>query len=408
MRKISGSFKTILLGCALALAAPSASQASGFKVVHYFAGGSGDGALPNEVLVFGRNDINVSSGVVVTTYSGGEENQGTVSAVRADGSTTILHSFGHADPYDGKFPAGSLALDHNPDGSLSLLGTTSAGGQPNYGTIFEIGLDGSQYARVYDFQGNQSGDGREPTAGLEYSSRDGYFYGTTRAGGDANNDGTIFQFGGYSHGYSYEDVFNFSGVSGGGNPYATPFYTGDGGGFIVLTTSDGGDYNRGTLVEWQVGNEYNVWNFGGPGDGAYPEGKVAEYNGFVYGTTTYGGSDGLGTIFRIRGDGTGYSLLYSFKGVCCGRSDGSFPVGGLTLKGNNLYGTTANGGSASDLGTVFKFDPNTGAEAVLHAFTGGDGAHPFARVVFRGNTLFGTTMHGGTNDNGVLFEMTGE
>jgi uncharacterized repeat protein (TIGR03803 family) len=134
---------------------------------------------------------------------------------------------------------------------------------------------------------------------------------------------------------------------------------------------------------------------------------MVEYNGYYYGTTAYGGSDGLGTIFIVSWNGAYRQTLYSFKGVCCGRSDGSFPIGGLVLKNGKFYGTTINGGSSSDLGTVFQFDPATGAETVLHAFTGTDGAHPYARVAFLGaKALYGTTNGGGHDDNGVLFKMT--
>jgi uncharacterized repeat protein (TIGR03803 family) len=94
-------------------------------------------------------------------------------------------------------------------------------------------------------------------------------------------------------------------------------------------------------------------------------------------------------------------VLYSFKGVC-GRSDGSFPHAGLTERKGYFYGTTINGGSGADDGTVYKFDPNTGVETVLHAFTGGDGAHPFARLGYLGQTFYGTTPLGGPHNNGAL------
>ncbi|HEX4159779.1 MAG TPA: choice-of-anchor tandem repeat GloVer-containing protein [Rhizomicrobium sp.] len=130
--------KTGMLGCGLALAVTSAAQAGGFKVVHHFAGGSSDGAFPNEVLPQDSDHL------YLTTYMGGETGEGTVSMVGNDGSVTILHSFGHADPYDGAYPAGSLCFEFNPDGTYAVAGTTAYGGQPNYGTIFYVGIDGSE------------------------------------------------------------------------------------------------------------------------------------------------------------------------------------------------------------------------------------------------------------------------
>ena len=208
---------------------------------------------------------------------------------------------------------------------------------------------------------------------------------------DGTNEGRI-------HDFDKED---------GANPYANIVAL-ESSHDLYGTTAAGGAYNLGTLVRIDTIHGYNTYvlhSFAGNGDGANPEGTLVENNGIYYGTTTYGGSEGLGTVFKINTDGTGYSLLYSFKGVCCGRSDGSFPVGGLVLKNGQLYGTTINGGSASDLGTVFKFDPNTGAETVLHAFSGADGAHPYARVAFHGKKLYGTTNGGGPHNQGVLFKM---
>ncbi|HEX4159780.1 MAG TPA: choice-of-anchor tandem repeat GloVer-containing protein [Rhizomicrobium sp.] len=261
---------------------------------------------------------------------------------------------------------------------------------------------------MYDFQGSQSGDGREPTGGLGRNMTDEYFYGTTRGGGDANDDGTIFKFGGYEHGYSYAVVHDFD-ADFGANPYATPnSFSKDARQNVYVTTADGGAYNLGTVTAIEPdGDTYVIHPFAGNGDGANPEGTLVECGGILYGTTTYGGSDGLGTIFKIDPFSGEYSLLYSFKGVCCGRSDGSFPVGGLVVKKGRLYGTTINGGSASDLGTVFRFNPHSNTETVLHAFKGTDGAHPYARVAFLGNkTLYGTTNSGGAHDEGVLFRMT--
>jgi uncharacterized repeat protein (TIGR03803 family) len=66
--------------------------------------------------------------------------------------------------------------------------------------------------------------------------------------------------------------------------------------------------------------------------------------------TTYGGgSSATGTVFRVNTDGSGYNNLHSFAG---GASDGSLPLGALTLVGSTLYGMTELGGS-SGLGVIF-------------------------------------------------------
>jgi len=137
-------------------------------------------------------------------------------------------------------------------------------------------------------------------------------------------------------------------------------------------------------------------------------GSLLLYNNALYGTTVYGGAGtNLGTVFKIGLDGTGYTVLHVFQGICSG-SDGSFPLSGLTLnpEDNMLYGITNNGGNSSDLGTVYKIDPNTGAETIVHSFSGADGANPEANLYIRKGKIYGSTSGGGANNVGVVFKLT--
>src|SRR5271169_5744839 len=46
-----------------------------------------------------------------------------------------------------------------------------------------------------------------------------------------------------------------------------------------------------------------------PGDGAYPQGSLIQGpDGTLYGTTTAGGTNGSGTVFKINPDGSGYQV----------------------------------------------------------------------------------------------------
>jgi uncharacterized repeat protein (TIGR03803 family) len=412
--------KSCILSCTIGLAIVSSQalaggppggqsdQSAGFKVLHMFAGYPSDGSIPNDVLVWDSDHL------FLTTNTGGATGSGTVSWVHQDGSVTILHSFGQGDANDGKLPTGPLTWDISPSHTgNALLGTTSAGGVPDFGTIFGVNFDGSQYARYYDFQGIPAGDGRSPQGGLDQYGVNGDLLGfisTTTLGGDSSNHGTVFQFTGTAGNYSYSVLHRFN-YDDGANPYANAFQpdlflkTVD----IYTTGADGGASNLGTVIKIdQSGNSVVLHNFSGsPNDGAYPEGNLISYHGFLFGTTINGGSDGLGTIFKIRPDGTDYAVLYSFKGICCGRSDGSFPHAGLVARKGQFYGTTINGGSASDLGTVFVFNPQILTETVLHAFNGIDGAHPSARLGWDGGKVFyGTTSGGGPHNNGAIFKLT--
>src|SRR5205809_462400 len=76
----------------------------------------------------------------------------------------------------------------------------------------------------------------------------------------------------------------------------------------------------------------------------------------LYGTAFYGGSSGNGTVFAVNTDGTGFTNLHSFTATsgpgCCLNSDGAWPIAGLILSSNTLYGTASSFGS-SGYGTVF-------------------------------------------------------
>jgi uncharacterized repeat protein (TIGR03803 family) len=104
-------------------------------------------------------------------------------------------------------------------------------------------------------------------------------------------------------------------------------------------------------------------------DGQFPHSPlIADSAGNLYGTTSEGGTYGLGVVYKVTPAGT-ESVLHSFKGG----SDGATPYGGLAFDSSgNLLGTTAYGGGSTqcqDLGcgTVFKLTPG-GEESILHAF----------------------------------------
>src|SRR6185369_4782225 len=78
---------------------------------------------------------------------------------------------------------------------------------------------------------------------------------------------------------------------------------------------------------------------------------LAGSDGWIYGTTIFGGVSDKGTVFKIAKDGTGYVTLHQFTGV---NGDGSSPAAAL-IEGSDgaLYGTTYSGGNGN-AGTIFK------------------------------------------------------
>ena len=158
-------------------------------------------------------------------------------------------------------------------------------------------------------------------------------------------------------------------------------------------------------------SETVLYNFnGGTGDGYYPyAGLIADKTGNFYGTTYEGGANGYGTVFELKLSGGVWSetVLHSFT---AGTTDGAYPKAPLTFdSAGNLYGTTYQGG-ADNVGTVFELKSSKGkwTESIIHSFTGypNDGSYPSAAVAFdsKGN-LYGTTVSGGTSNEGSVFQM---
>ncbi len=166
-------------------------------------------------------------------------------------------------------------------------------------------------------------------------------------------------------------------------------------------------------VDSKTGGETVLYSFGGgiPGstDGAYPQAGVVNVDGSLYGMTSGGGTNqtgcggsGCGTVFTVDPKSGAETILHSFTGG----PDGGVPLGGLLWLKGKFYGTASSGGP-SDNGILFSIDPKTGAETVLHSFTGlADGAEPAATLTSNAGTLFGTTSFGGPGNAGTVFSFT--
>jgi uncharacterized repeat protein (TIGR03803 family) len=175
-----------------------------------------------------------------------------------------------------------------------------------------------------------------------------------------------------------------------GNLYGTTFYGGANGVGTVFKITPSG-----TLTTL-----YSFCAQSGCTDGANPEaGLVQASDGNLYGTAFYG--SGAGVVFKITLGGT-LTTLYTFCSMS-GCTDGANPEGALVQAADgDLYGTTYYGGANGD-GTVFKI-ALSGALTTLHSFDASDGANPGAGLVQAADgSLYGTTLAGGANDSCNLF-----
>jgi len=199
-------------------------------------------------------------------------------------------------------------------------------------------------------------------------------------------------------------------------------------GSLYSTTEHGGANNAGMVFEVSPSSggawtEKLVYSFGaGPTDGTNPFSSLTiDAKGNLYGTTFHGGANGCGavscgTVFKLMPSSGGSwteKVLYSFG---ASSTDGALPVAGVILDGaGNIYGTTWRGGHSTNPqngGTVFELSPgadDSWTEKLLYSFSaaGQDGGSPNGSLIFdaKGN-LYGTTLAGGANGSGEVFELS--
>ena len=285
-----------------------------------------------------------------------------ITALPASAQTeSVLHSL---RTIEGVSPVMGLVFDS----AGNLYGAAEEGGSSNNGTVFELlpkAGGGWTEKTLFTFTGATTGS--MPLASLVLDAA-GNLYGTTKLGG-ARGAGVAFE----------------------------------------LTPSSSGRWTEKVLH-----------TFGSGSDGAYPVGNlVFDHAGNLYGTTQGGGAHGNGqentggTAFKLTHKSGGTwteSVLYSFG---ANSTDAVTPRANLVFDtGGNLFGTTTRGG-VNHVGTVFKLTPQAGGiwkETIIHSFSRdfntGDGYTPNAGVIFDhvGN-LYGTTTFGG-DGGGVAFELS--
>ena len=177
------------------------------------------------------------------------------------------------------------------------------------------------------------------------------------------------------------------------------------GNILYGATLEGGADNDGTVFSLPIsGGTPTVLASLNGSNGTNPVGLTLIDNTF-YGATQLGGDlltnhgSGSGVVFSIPVSGGGPTILAVFNG-----NNGQMPHGDLAVSGNSLFGTTLYGGSYN-LGTVFSLPLSGGPPAVLGSFNGNNGAGPLAGLTVSDNMLYGTTGDGGPLGRGTVFSV---
>lgn len=374
--------------------------------------------------------------------SGGTTGYGTIFRLKPDGTYTILKTFTYAT--DGGNCYGGLVQGTDS----ALYGMTRYGGTYGYGTIFRISLDGTQFTVLKQL--NRATDAAYPSGDL-IQAKDGYLYGLASSGIGSN--GVAFRL--KMNGSSFSVLHQFVPGTEGGNPYGSLVQGTDGYFYGTVSIASGG-YAGGVFKMSTSGSTSSVKKFTATTDGEGPLCTLIQLSdGYLYGTTQYGGKNADGTIFKINTSGSTFSVLAHMNGATLGNTpqdnlalgkdsayfglthtggaynwgtiykicggtttlirsfdkntDGGAPSAGLVRgKDGNLYGATETGGSNGG-GTIFRITPTGSFNVLYNLKSTTDGEGPRGTLAVGGGTdsaLYGITYAGGTNAGGTIFKIT--
>ncbi len=322
------------------------------------------------------------------TRRGGLNNFGIL--FQYDPITNILvNKIDFAGASNGKNPLGSLM--QATDGML--YGLTNLGGTAGLGVLFQFDPATGLFTKKFDFTGLI--DGQNPFGSL-MQALDGKLYGLAFGGG-TNGVGTLFQFDPVSN--IFIKKYDFAGPVDGQNPIGSLMQATDG--KLYGLTSAGGANGVGTIVQYNYATNVltNLFDFSGIATGGTPPNSLIQAtDGKLYGMTNTGGANGIGTLFQFDPATLGFLNKFDFTGI-----DGDSPSGSLMQASDGkLYGMTEIGG-ANASGVVFQYDPFT--SAYIKKFDFGVVANPFGSLVqATDNKLYGMTQTGGANALGTIFQ----
>lgn len=317
-----------------------------------------------------------------TAPTGGQTTNGMLYRLTPSGLFTSLASF---NVTNGAAPNCGLVQDANG----FFYGTTYIGGANNYGVLYKCSPDGDLTA-LFSFDAFTYGS--HPQSKLVFGS-DGYLYGTTYDG-TPTSGGTVFRA---TTNGAVTNLVVFSGANG-YNPYADLIPGPDGN--LYGSTEAGGTSGKGTLFKILLpsGTFVQLASFDGT-NGEKPEARLAfGPDGKLYGVTRNGGAGGTnGMVFRATTNGV-ITPLVSLDNT----NNGSQPYAGLLLASDgNFYGSTSTGGTNGS-GTLFRLTTN-GAFATLFSLTNNG---TFTRTALRypkagliqaaDGTLLGVATDGGS------------
>jgi len=392
------------LFCAGMLATTTWMQAQTLTVLHTFTGGA-DGYEP-----FAGVTLDQQGRIYGTTYSGGSHEAGVVYRVVRGGEGWVLspiYTFGSLD-HDGSTPLSRVVF--GPGGLL--YGTTNYGGAENQGTVFSLrppaaacktALCPWEETILYSFTGGADGAG--PEYGDLIFDQAGNIYGTTFGGG-SSGDGVVFKLTPSGGGWTESVIWSFTGGSDGGGLFGGVIF--DSAGNLYGTTTFDGGHGYGTVFElsptqsgWSETTLYSFTGEYGYGSG----GLIIDARGNLFGITGLL-EGGISAAYELTPQNGGWSfkLLQNFG------DEYIAAVAAPTFDSQgSLYGPLPTTGGELNGGEIFKLTPsgNQWVYRSFYTFDGSNSGTPLGAVTFDASgNMYGTGIDGGSDYNGTVWEIT--
>jgi len=389
-------------------ALPAAAQSPAFSLMHTFSavdvnGANSDGQFPGYhfVQAFDGNYYGI-------TNSGGlGTGAGTIWKMTPAGVLTALHYFSTAT--DGGEPYGlTLGQDGN------LYGCCMVAGAHGSGTIWKVTLAGvfttlhSFDASALDISGSYFSNTEGSSPGPLCQGADGNFYGATAQCGPWGA-GTLFEItpaGVFTILRSFGPFNQTNWTNSDGSGSCMPVQAQDG--WIYGMTRAGGSNGKGTLYKFNPASpsstfttihSFQAGSGGVNTDGAGIGKLLLGSGGALYGITRGGGSNGKGTFFSMTTAGA-VTTLANF-GAATG-AVGKTPTDLFYGTDGYFYGTTEGVGTAN--AQAFKIS-SAGAYTPLYTFVSTYGDLPQSIAAGSDGYLYGLTGYGGVNQNGTIFRL---
>jgi uncharacterized repeat protein (TIGR03803 family) len=339
------------------------AESGKYSVLHTFGaldanGANSDGANPGVALTRGRDDVFYGM-----ASFGGPNGTGTIFKITASGKFTVLHAFSAVDANlhntDGANPLRTVII--GSDGNL--FGTTRLGGQNTCGPkasgcgVAWVMTPWGSFSVLHQFQVT------EGHAASLLQARDGFLYGCGVFPFAAAGAGTLFRMA--PSGGHFEILHQFNAVVNGANSDGAdcyePLVETDPGVFFGSTTY-GGPNGNGVVFRYsaakglEIVHAFSASNAaGGNADGANPFARLTRAeHGALYSTASYGGANGSGVVYRIRPNGS-FQALYTFSAanpITGSNLDGANPDYGVLVDGDSLIGMADTGGNGSVAGAI--------------------------------------------------------